>query len=215
MIIFMVVAIVVAKSKIAWIFYAIGAILQLMSLAGNQKIASVNGTDITLDWIVYFFLLIVVAIIMIARYNSKKSITSEKTMSLEQACICDMCGHNFEKLTYSKITDDMGVRYRNMCDACLEIHNATPVGKNNSNNTTKSQKNNNINESDTKFKFEEGVEDFSTATESVNSDSINASTQIRFCRKCGNKLLNNALFCTECGTKIIVARSQGENSIDE
>lgn len=39
---------------------------------------------------------------------------------------CDMCEHSFEKVTYAKITDDMGVMYRNLCDACIEIYNATP-----------------------------------------------------------------------------------------
>lgn len=39
---------------------------------------------------------------------------------------CDMCEHSFEKVTYTKIIDDMGVRYRNLCDACIEIYNATP-----------------------------------------------------------------------------------------
>ena len=35
--------------------------------------------------------------------------------------------HNaFHNFTYAKITDDMGVRYRNLCDACIEIYNATP-----------------------------------------------------------------------------------------
>ena len=71
MIICDVVAIVFAKSKISWIIYVIGAMIQLMSLVGNEKAASMSGVDTTLDWIVYFFLLIVAAIIIIARNKSK------------------------------------------------------------------------------------------------------------------------------------------------
>ena len=35
---------------------------------------------------------------------------------------CDMCGQLVDKVTYSKIADDMGVRYRNLCDSCAEIY---------------------------------------------------------------------------------------------
>ncbi|MBQ7125231.1 MAG: hypothetical protein IJO00_02595 [Clostridia bacterium] len=77
MIIFMVIAIVTAKGKGAWIWYAIGAILQLLSLSGNQKVAAVNGTDTTMHWIVYFALLIITAVIVVKRYN-KTSASSDK-----------------------------------------------------------------------------------------------------------------------------------------
>ena len=77
MIIFMIVAIVTAKGKGAWIWYAIGAILQLLSLSGNQKVAAVNGTDTTMHWVVYFALLIITAVIVVKRYN-KASTSSDK-----------------------------------------------------------------------------------------------------------------------------------------
>lgn len=77
MIIFMIVAIVTAKGKGAWIWYAIGAILQLLSLSGNQKVAAVNGTDTTMHWVVYFALLIITAVIVVKRYN-KASASSDK-----------------------------------------------------------------------------------------------------------------------------------------
>ncbi len=69
MIAFMIVAIVSAKSKAAWIWYVIGAVLQLLSLSGNQKIANINGTDTTLYWIVYFGLLIITAVLVVKRYS--------------------------------------------------------------------------------------------------------------------------------------------------
>lgn len=69
MIIFMIIAIVTAKGKGAWIWYAIGAVLQLLSLFGNQKAAAANGTDATMHWIIYFVLLAVTAILIVTRYS--------------------------------------------------------------------------------------------------------------------------------------------------
>ncbi len=54
------------------------------------------------------------------------SIQSNIEESAKKEYKCDMCEHSVEKVTYAKITDDMGVRYRNLCDACIEIYNATP-----------------------------------------------------------------------------------------
>ena len=76
MIIFMIIAILTAKGKRAWIWYAIGAILQLLSLLGHQKAAAMNGTDTTMHWIVYFALLIITAILIVKRYN-KASASSD------------------------------------------------------------------------------------------------------------------------------------------
>lgn len=77
MIVFMIVAIVTAKGKSAWIWYAIGAILQLLSLFGNQKAAAANGTDVTMYWIIYFVLLVITAILIVTRYS--KANTSSNT----------------------------------------------------------------------------------------------------------------------------------------
>lgn len=77
MIIFMIIAIVTAKGKGAWVWYAIGAILQLLSLSGNQKAAAMNGTDTTMHWIAYFALLIITAILVVKRYH--KASTSSNT----------------------------------------------------------------------------------------------------------------------------------------
>lgn len=38
---------------------------------------------------------------------------------------CEMCDEHFEHLTYCKIKDDMGTRYRNICDDCIQKLNAT------------------------------------------------------------------------------------------
>ena len=38
---------------------------------------------------------------------------------------CQMCGNYFEHLTYCRIKDDMGTRYRNICNDCIQKHNAT------------------------------------------------------------------------------------------
>lgn len=80
MIIFMLIAIVTAKSMTCWLWYVIGAVLQLFSLLGNQKTANINGTDTTLYWLVYIGLLIVTAVFIIKRNNktSSSSDTDEK-----------------------------------------------------------------------------------------------------------------------------------------
>ncbi len=38
---------------------------------------------------------------------------------------CEMCEEQFGHLTYCKIKDDMGTRYRNLCDNCIQKLNAT------------------------------------------------------------------------------------------
>ena len=37
---------------------------------------------------------------------------------------CEICDEYFEHLTYCKIKDDMGTRYRNICDECIQKYNA-------------------------------------------------------------------------------------------
>ncbi len=72
----------------------------------------------------------------IALYNSAKtegvSDDYEEEANAENQTIsfkCDMCGCESEKITYAKIDDDMGTRYRNVCDKCMEQYNATPAKK--------------------------------------------------------------------------------------
>ena len=52
--------------------------------------------------------------------------TEEQVEEVEQPSgeQCQLCGEYFEHLTYCKITDDMGTRYRNLCDSCIQKHNA-------------------------------------------------------------------------------------------
>ncbi len=88
---------------------------------------------------------------------------------------CEMCGHVCDKTTSAKIEDDMGVRYRNLCDACMEIYNATP------NEHT----------------------DLAEPAETNIDEPVSSSTQIQFCRKCGEKLVENSRFCRRCGTEVV------------
>ena len=55
--------------------------------------------------------------------------------------------------------------------------------------------------------------DIRLQTEDKKKDVGNTGStppKVQFCRKCGNKLPEDALFCTKCGTKIITAENQGE-----
>ena len=62
MILFMGCAIALRRSNIAWIFYFIGAALQLMAILGNQREAYVLTGGIIVSWMIYFLLLMVTAI---------------------------------------------------------------------------------------------------------------------------------------------------------
>ena len=39
---------------------------------------------------------------------------------------CELCGANSDQLVYCKIEDDLGTRYREICDNCIAKHNAIP-----------------------------------------------------------------------------------------
>ena len=77
----------------------------------------------------------------IALYNSAKAegITDdfeeenvkEETMKIEniKSGKCEICECEREKLTYAKIVDQMGTRYRYICEDCIKNHNATPAQK--------------------------------------------------------------------------------------
>ncbi len=68
MIVFSTIAIILSKSKKAWIWYSIGALFQLLALYGNQLTADVYNKDTTIQWTIYFLLLIITAIIIFMRY---------------------------------------------------------------------------------------------------------------------------------------------------
>lgn len=69
LLLFMSIAIATAKRKSAWIWYAIGAVLQFLPLLGNQQIANRKGTNTTIDWVIYFTLLIIAAVLIIKRFD--------------------------------------------------------------------------------------------------------------------------------------------------
>lgn len=76
MIMFMIVAIINAKKKSAWIWFGIGTGLQLLSLSGNQKIANANGRDTAVDWMVFLGILILsVSMILIRYYKANREDT--------------------------------------------------------------------------------------------------------------------------------------------
>ncbi len=68
MIIFMVIAIATAKRTSSWIWYSIGAIIQLIALYGGH----LNNNNSALDWIIYFILLLVTASIVVTRSHKKE-----------------------------------------------------------------------------------------------------------------------------------------------
>lgn len=41
------------------------------------------------------------------------------------------------------------------------------------------------------------------ASASTSQYDVTTSHQIRFCRKCGEQLIDNSLFCRTCGTEIL------------
>lgn len=67
MLLFMFIAIVVAKTKASWIIFAVGAAIQLFSMAGNEK----NGSGTPLYWILYFLILIVSFLIIVNIKNKQ------------------------------------------------------------------------------------------------------------------------------------------------
>lgn len=79
LILFMVGAILLAKKKIGWVLYAVGAVLQLLSQIGNQKRANLLGVDdmnMPLMWVIYVALLVITAIIVAKRYKKAHALTN-------------------------------------------------------------------------------------------------------------------------------------------
>lgn len=64
----MVIAIATAKRASSWIWYSIGAIIQLISLYGGH----LNNNNSYLDWIIYFVLLLITASIILIRSHKKE-----------------------------------------------------------------------------------------------------------------------------------------------
>lgn len=81
MLIFMILAIVTAKTKAAWILYITGAVVQLLSLIGIQKAAQIyGGTDVPSGYAICYILLLAISAVLIAVRRSKANdATTEET----------------------------------------------------------------------------------------------------------------------------------------
>lgn len=57
-----------------------------------------------------------------------KRVAVENGMEPEQPSgeKCQLCDRYFDHLSYCEIKDDFGTRYRNICDDCIQKHNAKP-----------------------------------------------------------------------------------------
>lgn len=73
LLVFLIVAIILAKKTAAWIVYGIGAFVQLLSLYGNYQSYSSMGFEeaMTPYWIVYIVLLVVAAITIVMRRQNR------------------------------------------------------------------------------------------------------------------------------------------------
>ena len=137
------------------------------------------ATGIKAGYLVFYFFVYFVAKKLCNKWDERKPSKKTTETKSEDTTItenkCEMCGHICNKITAAKIEDEMGIRYRNLCDACMEIYSATP------NEPT----------------------DLAEPAESNINEAASYATQNQFCRKCGEKLVENSRFCRKCGTEII------------
>ena len=40
-------------------------------------------------------------------------------------------------------------------------------------------------------------------TQAIETEELPTTPQVKFCRKCGNKLIEDSVFCSSCGTKVL------------
>ena len=115
---FLIIAIITAKHWSAWIWYTIGAVLQIITLIGNGWIVHTNGLNHSMagDWLIAILIYSVVAFIIV--YRSKKDISSCN-------CQCDMCKKIVEKTTYTKIIYESKEQTMNLCEECIAQSNAS------------------------------------------------------------------------------------------
>ena len=90
--IFMLIAALTAKHKSSWVFYAIGAGLQFMSMMGNQKTANFYGTSMTTYWFIYVILLCVYWFVIISRRESaiRQEIDKDSNANGDNNSNCDL-----------------------------------------------------------------------------------------------------------------------------
>lgn len=125
MLLFVVLAIISAKSWAGWLLLAIGSIVQLFSLTGLQKAADYRGTDMSLYWLIYIGLLIVAATIISKRFLKTKAIKeleSSKKRTDENQMISDAYANESSNTpsNYSeKPTKAKSVEYRAMMNESM------------------------------------------------------------------------------------------------
>lgn len=56
------------------------------------------------------------------KVNKKRK--TREAVSQNQSGKCEMCGCDSDKITYATIDDEMGTRYRNLCESCVQKYNA-------------------------------------------------------------------------------------------
>ncbi len=149
------------------------------------------ATGIKAGYLVFYFAVYFVAKKLCNKWDERKTNKTpdqtKKEDSESTENVCEMCGRVFDKTTPPNIAGDMGVGHINLCDACMELYGADP-------------------DVDTK-PFD--------PIETPPMEVFNTAAKIQFCRKCGNKLLEDALFCTKCGTKIITEKIKENNHVSK
>ena len=106
-----------SKKLFAWIFYAVGSIVTLLSLLGNQKALENEWlTDYRINeimapyWAIYISLLLVAAVIMIIRYKRGKNNANKY--------VCEKCNSSTDRVIYMQVHNSEGISYQYWCDRC-------------------------------------------------------------------------------------------------
>ncbi len=199
MIIFLIIAIIFGKSKWAWAWYIIGAVVQLLAVLGSQKVANMRGVDNSLLWLVYYLLLLAAAGVIIVRYiNANIDDASEaETESVYESKMDDNDGYKTLNIDnrYSAVTHSNN---RNIKEEDIEIIRPKVVKKVNvsskvirlddkvKQDVVKNDITDHNNESKKQLTMEE-------------NKVLGAEQEIAFCRKCGTQLLWDSKFCHKCG----------------
>ena len=174
-----------------WIIFCtiVSAILKLIAVLTKHKEGGYAAVNIVLIWdLIYWFVwglqyelfgavfapLLASAFIIPTFFYLKKrkfayGISTDNSLQKTEAPSpkkCDICSQEDCHLFYSKIIDNLGTRYKNLCTDCVTKHHAEII----------------------KREIKSG--------------------EIKFCRKCGNQLLNDSQFCSKCGTAIVINKER-------
>ena len=104
--------------------------------------------------------------------NNEPNIIQTKESIDEKKEICELCEKPTDELKLCVIKDSLGTRYRRLCNECIIKYNAVEV-KNSKSSVEFENKNNDCDCDDSSF-----------------------------CKHCGAKLVDGAVFCNKCGTKV-------------